>query len=88
MKHARPDYQRLQDPENIIPEDEPVFLLRGQDTVAPFIVTAWAMEALEAGAENDIVSAALRQASEMIDWQDKHGKKIPDMPKERTPLSR
>lgn len=31
MKHARKDYQRIQDPLNLIPENEPVFLLRGQD---------------------------------------------------------
>lgn len=34
MKHARPDYDRIQDPAGIIPEDEPVFLLRGQDRYA------------------------------------------------------
>lgn len=30
MIHARPDYNRIQDPENKIPEDEPVFLLRAK----------------------------------------------------------
>ena len=29
MKHARDDYNRIQDPAGKIPEDEPVFLLRG-----------------------------------------------------------
>lgn len=28
MKHAGEDYNRIQDPENKIPADEPVFLLR------------------------------------------------------------
>lgn len=27
MLHARKDYMRIQDPENKIPQDEPVFLL-------------------------------------------------------------
>jgi len=31
MKHAREDYNRIQDPENKIPEDEPVMLFRAQD---------------------------------------------------------
>jgi hypothetical protein len=30
MKHARDDYNRIQDPAGLIPEDEPVFLLRAQ----------------------------------------------------------
>lgn len=31
MKHAREDYNRIQDPSGKIPEDEPVMLFRGQD---------------------------------------------------------
>lgn len=42
MKHARDDYNRIQDPANLIPEDEPVFLLRGQDRTAGQIVRLWA----------------------------------------------
>ena len=42
MKHSREDYDRIQDPENKIPKDEPVFLLRGQDISSPFAVDAWA----------------------------------------------
>ena len=34
MKHSRKDYMRIQDPANLIPDDEPVFLLRGQDVNA------------------------------------------------------
>ena len=35
MKHAREDYNRIQDPAGLIPADEPVFLLRGQDEFTP-----------------------------------------------------
>lgn len=80
MKHARKDYNRIQDPAGLIPEDEPVFLLRGQDIVAPQTVEFWAQFAEEAGAAPDIVSAALRQAREMKNWQKEHGYKVPDMP--------
>ncbi len=34
MLHAREDYNRIQDPLNKIPEDEPVMLFRAQDTYA------------------------------------------------------
>lgn len=83
MKHARPDYDRIQDPAGLIPEDEPVFLLRGQDTVAPQVVAFWCEQAVQAGAAPDIIKAAKGQVKAMIDWQMKnHSKvKIPDMPK-------
>lgn len=42
MIHARPDYQRIQDPSGKIPEDEPVFLLRAQDQTAAATVRYWA----------------------------------------------
>ena len=42
MKHARPDYNRIQDPMNLIPTDEPVFLLRAQDCTAAEVVDFWA----------------------------------------------
>ena len=34
MKHARSDYDRIQDPDGKIPANEPVFLIRGQDVCA------------------------------------------------------
>ena len=49
MKHARSDYDRIQDPSRIIPEDEPVFLLRAQDISAPAAVEKWADEHLRHG---------------------------------------
>lgn len=41
MIHARNDYKRIQDPENKIPADEPVFLLRAQDQTAADVVRYW-----------------------------------------------
>ncbi len=80
MKHARQDYDRIQDPHNIIPEDEPVFLIRGQDKCGPTVVYIWAFVAELLGAPLDIIHAARLQAAAMLTWQDKHGSKIPDMP--------
>ncbi|HEU4340027.1 MAG TPA: hypothetical protein VFU31_00505 [Candidatus Binatia bacterium] len=53
MKHARPDYDRIQDPaltdssllkegSTPIAADEPVFLLRAQDRTAAEVVRYWA----------------------------------------------
>ena len=81
MKHARSDYDPIQDPRGLIPEDEPVFLLRAQDLVAPQIVDAWALSASAMGAKKDIVQAAFHQAGEMRRWQSTGYKKIPDLPK-------
>ncbi len=78
MKHARPDYQRIQDPENKIPEDEPVFLIRGQDKIGAATVRMWAELALAAGADPAMVASAWNHAKEMDLWQAKHGK-VPDL---------
>lgn len=85
MKHARDDYNRIQDPAGLIPEDEPVFLLRGKDAAAPQAVRAWALEAAKRGASPEIVNKALEQAEAMHDWQEAHGAKVPDMPTELPP---
>lgn len=82
MKHARPDYNRIQDPAGLIPEDEPVLLLRGQDRAAPATVRYWADEAEALGADPEICEAARKQASAMEAWQD-HApgvSKVPDLP--------
>ena len=42
MKHARSDYDRIQDPAHKIPNNEPVFLLRGQDVTAAATLRHWA----------------------------------------------
>lgn len=79
MKHAREDYNRIQDPEGIIPADEPVFLLRGQDICAPAAVEAWANLAESLRASPEIVRVARTQAKRMRKWQEGYFK-VPDMP--------
>jgi len=80
MRHARDDYNRIQDPAGLIPEDEPVFLIRGQDALAPVVLAFWAAQAEERGARKAIVRAALKQRDRIIEWQRVHGSKTPDMP--------
>lgn len=72
MRHARPDYNRIQDPAGLIPQDEPVFLLRAQDRFAPDTVLYWSSEAEQAGADALIVEMARGQAAEMARWQNEH----------------
>jgi hypothetical protein len=81
MKHARPDYDRIQDPAGLIPEDEPVFLLRAQDLAAPGAIQAWCKEALKYGADPDIVNRAAGQALAMLRWQEEQPgvSKVPDL---------
>lgn len=79
MKHARKDYDQIQDPSGKIPEDEPVFLIRAQDIVGPAVVSVWALIASLSGASSDIVNAASAQSKEMLKWQRKHGVKVPDL---------
>lgn len=59
---------------------EPVFVLRGQDRIAPFIVRKWADEAEAHGCPKDKVDGADRDAALMIAWQIKNplGVKAPD----------
>jgi hypothetical protein len=83
MKHARPDYDRIQDPAGLIPEDEPVFLLRGQDIFAPGAIREWAFIAESDGAAPEIVQKARDQAKLMEVWQRKRRQKIPDLPYEK-----
>ena len=80
MKHARADYNRIQDPAGLIPEDEPVFLLRAQDTIAPSVVEVWALAAHKVGASPEIVDCAYKQAQKMRQWQEEHKAKVPDLP--------
>lgn len=82
MKHARKDYNRIQDPENKIPEDEPVFLIRGQDNMGPKLLLKWAsMLRLQKG-DPKMARMVEDHAQEMIEWQ-KHIKvKRPDLPED------
>lgn len=76
MKHARPDYDRIQDPAGLIPADEPVFLLRGQDMLAWHFVKFYAFCAGLVGA-HDMAKLCSEHAKLMRDWP---VKKIPDLP--------
>lgn len=80
MKFSRSDYNdRIIDKDNKIPIDEPVFLLRAKDSLAPRMLLNWALELRLAGGDPDMAREAENHAQEMIEWQMIHGCKTPDM---------
>jgi len=82
MIHAREDYtERIQDSKNLIPEDEPVFLLRGQDALAPSLLLDWASRMRSLGGDPAMADLVRAQANRMIIWQNTNGVKVPDLPK-------
>ena len=60
--------------------DEPVFILRAQDILAPRVVVRWAHLAEQAGSPQEKVLSALRLAKRMADWQANNPRsvKVPD----------
>jgi hypothetical protein len=80
MLHAREDYNRIQDPENKIPEDEPVFLLRGQDFATVQAMEAYA-DTLEIHPDcKDVVTHVREHIKKVLHWQNTVKCKLPDMP--------
>lgn len=75
MIHAREDYNRIQDPAGKIPDDEPVFLLRGQDALACLAVEFYADLCAKHG-EPEVAAKARELANKMREWP---VKKFPDL---------
>jgi hypothetical protein len=81
MRHSRADYNRIQDPANLIPKDEPVFLLRAQDKTAPSIVRAWASaQRMNPKADPKMIYMADQHAAVMEEWQAKNSYQWADLP--------
>ena len=80
MIHAREDYKCIQDPSGKIPEDEPVFLLRGQDPLAPRLLKIWANELARQGGDVNMCKMVSEHSNAMIAWQKTHPTHIPDLP--------
>jgi hypothetical protein len=90
MKHARPDYDHIQDPTGKIPADEPVMMFRGQDIFAPVALEAY-IAMCEAMASTLPLNSPQRQSlrdmattvrvhiSLMHKWQRDHKAKMPDL---------
>lgn len=79
MKHARSDYNRIQDPDGLIPEDEPVMLFRAQDQLMPAVLREYMVWLREEGL-NEMAYRIARHIRAVEEWQETHGCKLPDMP--------
>jgi hypothetical protein len=81
MLHARSDYQRFQDPEGRIGEDEPVMLFRAQDRHFVPVLRAY-LEFLEQDqdAKPEIKNAVYMHIMAALRWQDRNPTKTPDLP--------
>ena len=77
MRHARPDYQRFQDPLGLVPEDEPVFLIRGQDISGAEAVYAWANINDRNGGDPSASHLAREHAARMAAWPKKKPADLP-----------
>jgi hypothetical protein len=78
MKFTREDYnKRIIDKAGIIPEDEPVFLLRAQDKNAPSTLRHYA-RLLEEDGNIEMAEELRAHARQMIVWQKSVKVKTPD----------
>jgi hypothetical protein len=70
MIHATEKYNRIQDPAGIIPENEPVFLLRAQDIHAVIAVSAWLKSYREdPGHDEERAKEAMLHIYKMENWK-------------------
>jgi hypothetical protein len=81
MLHARNDYNaRIQDSDNIIPQDEPVFLLRAQDIFAPTMLKIYvALIQQSTSPDENIIRNTENHIEAMIQWQRNNKCQHPDM---------
>lgn len=66
----------------IIPDDEPVFILRAKDITAPAIVRLWCQAQEDIGGDPVVAERIQRWADEMESYGREHGAKVPDTPHE------
>jgi hypothetical protein len=82
MLHARSDYnEEVQCSPDFIPEDEPVFLLRGQDIHAWRTVMYYGRTLEGDGADPRMVASVFAQADKMRAWAQAKGS-FPDVPED------
>ena len=78
MIHIKKEYnKRIQDSANLIPKDEPVFLVRAHDQYAVPTLRHWADHA-ETHGHIALATQVRNHALKMEAWQKKNGSKIPD----------
>lgn len=61
-----------------VADDEPIFVLRAKDIIAPGIVQAWKTAAQAKGVPAEKTREAERCRLQMLGWQAKYSAKMPD----------
>lgn len=63
-----------------IPDDEPVFIIRGKDKLAPRVMLLWLDAARDAGVNEDKLARVGEHLAAVIEFQEQHPErcKIPD----------
>jgi hypothetical protein len=79
MLHARKDYQRIQDPKNLIPSDEPVFLMRAQDKLFITMLVIYRMLAKMQGCSPKMLQTISKHIEITKLYNIDHPTKIPDL---------
>lgn len=81
MKHARRDYESIQDLSGKIPDDEPVFLLRSKDKLAPIMLAIYMDLARANGADERFIELCGLWGNTMKRYAEEHynGGKVPDV---------
>lgn len=80
MDFGRKDYnESIHEIIDQAPSDEPVFLLRGSDKLAPTLIASYVKELVMAGVDQDIIDSAVSQCRKMIEWQEKNGSRVTDL---------
>jgi len=77
MKHARSDYDRIQDPAGLIPADEPVMLFRAQDKHFDRVLRFYRDIVMADHGDPAIIAAVDEHLKRASAWP---VKKAPDMP--------
>ena len=78
MIHAREDYNRFQDPENKIGEDEPVMLFRAKDMHFISVLKFYEME-LDISNNREVADSVRKHIELSLKWRDVNGCKQPDL---------
>lgn len=74
----REEYNDLNSNLNMADKDEPIFILRAQDRLAPELIRSWASRASIHGCSSEKVQEARDLAAKMQEWGKAHGSKFPD----------
>ena len=69
MIHASEKYNQAPSLDHLIPDDEPVFLIRGHDPSAMLVISTWLKYARDRGVPEERLREVRLHAIEMAGWR-------------------